>query len=163
MQGKSIDKVFTDIDWGDVAGGAVSGAIAGGTMGIASAAGCTIVGTLAAGGVGGALGGQGGALTDAAIDQVASGEGWNTDSFLARAQASGLLNPRKIAEDTVGGILSVPAGMGLEKIEPLVSKIPSPVLKSIAAGAYKVFSELVGQLIDLGVHQLIPLEEMETP
>jgi len=156
VQGKSIDKVFTDIDWGDVAEGTVSGAIAGGTMGMASVVEMPIWGILATGGIGAVAGGQAGSLANATVDEVTSGEGWNTGRFWERAQASGLGNPVEMIKDFAAGMGSAGITEAISWVaEPFLSQVSYPLVKGGLIGFYKFGVETLGQVIDTRIHEIM--------
>ncbi len=118
--GQSLgDAAFNNVDWGKVAGGTVAGAIAGGTMGLATHVGAGVVGTILLGASGGALGGQVGALVEAGTDQFfqwASGHGWDNTELLQDAFDAGFLDPTTLKYDTFAGGMSAGAGFALNKV-----------------------------------------------
>jgi len=119
QNGKSWDQAALNVDWGKVAAGAAGGAISGATLGIGTAVGVGALGTMALGGVGGILGGQAAAATEASWDEAArwsQGHGWDGTRWFKEAAQEGLFDTRTAAFDAAGGVLSAGLGYKLDKV-----------------------------------------------
>jgi|GEM_PF-5710727 len=119
QNGKGWDQAALSVDWGKVAAGAAGGAISGATLGIGAAVGAGALGTMALGGVGGILGGQAAAATEATWDEASrwsQGQGWDGARWFKEATQEGLFDKRTAAFDAAGGVLSAGLGYKLDKV-----------------------------------------------
>ena len=83
--------------------------------------------TVFLGATGGALGGQAGALTEAAIPEaisMLSRGGWDGQHFMQTAQDSGFLDPGSIAIDATSGAISAGFGHALTQLGASAGWLP---------------------------------------
>lgn len=131
--GMSFGDAALKVDGGKVAAGFMGGAVAGGTLGIGTYLGVGVYGTVALGGVGGALGGQAAALTEGGSKQLVQwmhGQGWNNDALLQSALDAGFLDVQTMTFDALGGSVSAGAGYGMQKLmNPILNSLGDQVFK----------------------------------
>ena len=121
------DKAWADVDWRRVGVSSVGGAVAAGTMGLASTAG---IGAIALWGAGSSvLGGQAAAVTDGAYEYFESG---STQQALNQALSSGFLDPETIIWDAGTGAITGVASAGvsrvLQEIFPVLQGSPNEIV-----------------------------------
>ena len=118
--GQTFQESLRSVDYVEVAGAAVAGGVMGLTMGAGAAVlGTGLGATVFLGATGGALGGQAGALTEAAIPEAISmlnRGGWDGQHFMQTAQDSGFLDPGSIAIDATSGAISAGFGHALTQL-----------------------------------------------
>ena len=125
--GQELDQALVSVDVAEIAGAAVAGGIAGATLGLGTAALAAVGGTAAttsllavpvaavAGGVGNAVGGQAGALTEAGIRQIGNDE-FNRDQFYNDAFEAGFLNADDFVWDMGSGAILGAGGQAFSNL-----------------------------------------------
>jgi len=127
QSGQSFDQALVNVDGAEIVGAAVAGGIAGGTLGLGTAALAAVGGTAAttgiiavpvaavAGGVGNALGGQAGALAEAGVRQVGNSK-FDRDTFYSDAFDAGFLNADDFMWDLGSGAILGAGGQAFSNL-----------------------------------------------
>jgi hypothetical protein len=194
--GQELGQAQVAVDLAEIAGAAVAGGIAGATLGLGTASLAAVGGTAAttslwavpvaavAGGVGNAVGGQAGALTEAGIRQIGNDE-FNRDQFYTDAFEAGFLNAGDFILDMGSGAivgasgwpfsnLSAPQTAAkyqfygqIKDLEGNIIQIPQfisarypgqpirPVLDGAVAGFMRQTSDITQEFINQGIDRYI--------
>ena len=123
-------KNINQVDWGSVAGSAVSGAVFGFTMGLVAPVG--IGATLVAGAGAGTISGIAGRTTRATWDEVDNlfkGQGFDGHRLLDRMSQEGVLDIKYMTIDAATGTLSAGLGWALTKVLVKANVMTDPALK----------------------------------
>jgi RHS repeat-associated protein len=125
----SFGDALRQVDLGKVVGAAAAGGVMGLTLGVGSAVlGTGFWATTYLGALGGGLGGQVGALTEASWDEgirMMDGAGFNGERFLSSALNNGFMDPTRFGLDCVTGAISAGAGYQVTKFLSRWLNIPT--------------------------------------
>ncbi len=127
QSGQSFDQALLNVDGAEIVGAAVAGGIAGGTLGLGTAALAAVGGTAAttgliavpvaavAGGVGNAVGGQAGALAEAGVRQIGDSQ-FDKNAFYSDAFDAGFLNADGFMWDLGSGAILGAGGQAFSNL-----------------------------------------------
>ena len=164
----SFGEAFQQIDVGEVLGAAAAGGVMGLTLGAGSAIlGTGFVATTYLGALGGGLGGQVGALTQATWDEsvnLMNGAGFDGERFFNSAQEYRFLDLDKWGMDCTAGAISAGAGYKLTQFLGKWLNIPTggnPDTMKKIVGIYPQKGLMVVQITDFSRSLMMPISKGE--